>query len=106
MGELAPSNFDVNPSPLETQGGEVVATIHGKFPPKYLKKKAVVSVIPELHYGNGQVARSEGATFMGEKVLGKPVLVTSLAASTPSSLSSSMCPRCSRANCSWPSMHA
>ena len=70
MGELAPSNFDVNPSPLETQGGEVVATIHGKFPPKYLKKKAVVSVIPELHYGNGQVARSEGATFMGEKVLG------------------------------------
>ena len=70
MGALAPSNFDVNPSPLETQGGEVTATIHGKFPPKYMKKKAVVSVIPELHYGNGQVARSEAATFMGEKVLG------------------------------------
>ena len=70
MGELAANNFDVNPSPLETQGGEITTTIHGKFPPKYMKKKAVVSVIPELHYGNGQVARAEGATFMGEKVLG------------------------------------
>ena len=70
MGDLAANNFDVNPSPLETQGGEITTTIHGKFPPKYMKKKAVVSVIPELHYGNGQVARAEGATFMGEKVLG------------------------------------
>ena len=70
LGELAANNFDVTPNPLETQGGQVTATIYGKFPAKYMNKKAVVNVIPELHYGNGQVARSEAATFQGEKVMG------------------------------------
>ena len=35
-----------------------------------MNKKAMVTVIPELHYGNGQVARGEGTTFQGEKVMG------------------------------------
>ena len=35
-----------------------------------MNKKATVTVIPELHYGNGQVARGEGTTFQGEKVMG------------------------------------
>ena len=34
------------------------------------KKKAVVTVTPELHYGNGQVAKGQSATFQGEKVMG------------------------------------
>ena len=46
------------------------ANINGRFPEKYMKRKAVVTVVPELHYGNGQIARGEGATFQGEKVLG------------------------------------
>ena len=70
MGPLAANNFDVTPSPLETQGGLVTATVYGKFPAKYMNKKAVVSVIPELHYGNGQVARSTATAFQGEKVMG------------------------------------
>ena len=70
MGPLAANNFDVTPSPLETQGGLVTATVYGKFPAKYMNKKAVVSVIPELHYGNGQVARSTATSFQGEKVMG------------------------------------
>ncbi len=50
--------------------GEVPATIAGVFPEKYLKKKAVITVTPELRYGNGEVAQGEGKTFQGEKVLG------------------------------------
>ena len=35
-----------------------------------MKKKAVVTVTPELRYGNGQVAKGTPATFQGEKVQG------------------------------------
>lgn len=70
MGALSADNFTVTPNPLETQGGKISATIDGRFPEKYMKKKAVVTVIPELRYGNGQVVRGEGATFQGEKVKG------------------------------------
>ena len=45
-------------------------TINGNFPEKYLKKKAVVTVVPELRYGDGQVAQGQAATFQGEKVEG------------------------------------
>jgi len=48
----------------------VPATINGKFPEKYMKKKAVVTVTPELRYGDGQVAKGTPATFQGEKVAG------------------------------------
>lgn len=70
MGPLSADNFTVNPLPLETQGGQVPATINGTFPAKYMKKKAVVTVTPELRYADGQVTRGEAATFQGEKVLG------------------------------------
>ena len=35
-----------------------------------MKKKAVVTVTPELRYADGQVTRGEGATFQGESVQG------------------------------------
>lgn len=71
MGALSADNFTVTPNPLETQAGTVPATINGSFPEKYLKKKAVVTVIPELRASNGSlVQQGEGATFQGEKVLG------------------------------------
>ena len=70
LGALSADNFEVTPNPLETQGGKVPATINGKFPEKYMKRKAVVTVIPELRYANGQVAQGLPATFQGEKVLG------------------------------------
>ena len=57
MGALSADNFTVTPNPLETKGGQVPATINGAFPEKYMKKNAVVTVIPELRYGNGQVAK-------------------------------------------------
>ena len=70
LGKLTADNFSVSPQPLEVVGGKVPATIEGQFPEKFMNKKAMVTVIPELHYGNGQVARGEGTTFQGEKVMG------------------------------------
>ena len=70
LGALSADNFTVIPNPLETQAGEVPATINGTFPEKYMKKKAVVTVIPELRYADGQVAKGQSATFQGEKVQG------------------------------------
>ncbi|MGX8695210.1 MAG: tetratricopeptide repeat protein [Prevotella sp.] len=69
LGALSADNFNVTPNPLETQAGEVPLTISGMFPEKYMKKKAVVTVIPELRY-NGTATQGEGATFQGEKVQG------------------------------------
>ena len=70
LGELSADNFTVTPNPLETQAGTVPATINGHFPEKYMNKKAVVTVIPELRYSNGQTVRGNSATFQGESVLG------------------------------------
>ena len=70
LGELSADNFKVTPNPLESKGGQVAVTINGTCPEKYLKKKAVVTVVPELRYGNGQAAQGQAATFQGEKVEG------------------------------------
>ena len=40
------------------------------FPANYMKKKAVVTVTPELRYGSGQVAKGQSSTFQGEGVMG------------------------------------
>lgn len=67
LGNLSADNFNVTPTPLEAIGGEVPATINGVFPEKYMKKKAVVTVIPVLKYNGGE-AVGQSATFQGEKV--------------------------------------
>lgn len=72
LGPLSADNFTVTPTPLETVGGEVPVTINGTFPEKYMKKKAVVTVIPELRstINNQVTVQGTAATFQGEKVLG------------------------------------
>ena len=50
MGELSSDYFTVTPQVLEAVGGKVPATINGKFPEKYFKKKAVVEVTPVLRW--------------------------------------------------------
>ena len=76
LGPLSADNFTVTTNPLETQGGQVPATINGMFPAKYMKAKAVITVTPELRYGNGQVAQGQSATFQGENVLGNDQTVS------------------------------
>ena len=75
LGPLSADNFTVTPNPLETQTGTVPATINGHFPEKYMKKKAVVTVIPELRYSNGQIVRGNTATFQGEGVNGNDQII-------------------------------
>ena len=73
LGALSSDNFTVTPNPLETQAGQVAATINGVFPENYMKKKAVVTVTPELRFRttNGQqTVKGQPATFQGEKVRG------------------------------------
>ena len=81
LGALSADNFKVTPNPLETQAGEVSATINGMFPEKYMKKKAVVTVTPQLRFQTPQGLKSvngEGTTFQGEKVLGNDQTISYL----------------------------
>jgi hypothetical protein len=72
LGALSADNFTVTPSPLETVGNQVPVTINGAFPEKYMKRNAVVTVIPELRSTTGDkvISRGQSATFQGEKVMG------------------------------------
>lgn len=54
---------------MEAVSGKVPVTINGRFPEKYMKKKAVVTVTPEIRYEGGK-ATGQSATFQGEKVQG------------------------------------
>lgn len=69
LGDLSADNFTVTPSPMEVVAGKVPVTINGRFPEKYMKKKAVVTVTPVLRYEGGE-ASGQSATFQGEKVEG------------------------------------
>lgn len=70
LGALSADNFKVTPNPLEATAGQVPATINGMFPEKYMAKKAVVIVTPELRYAGGKTAQGQSARFQGEKVQG------------------------------------
>lgn len=73
LGQLSSDYFKVNPNPLVAEAGQVDATINGAFPEKYMKKNAVVTVVPELRFtknGVQQAVKGQSATFQGEKVIG------------------------------------
>ena len=69
MGGLSSDNFNVAPSLLTAEAGQVPATINGTFPEKYFEKKSVVTVTPVLVYNGGE---TKGTPFIyqGEKVTG------------------------------------
>ncbi len=69
LGELTADNFSVSPTPMEANGGKIAVTINGRFPEKYMKKNAVVTVLPVLRYGQSST-NGQSATFQGEKVQG------------------------------------
>ena len=69
MGALSADNFTVVPSPLEAVSNEVSVTINGRFPEKYMKKKAEVTVLPVLRFAGKEVI-GQPASFQGEKVIG------------------------------------
>jgi hypothetical protein len=81
LKSLTTDNFKVDPSPLETVGGQVQATINGMFPEQYMNRNAVVTVIPELRFvkdGMQQTVKGTSATFQGEKVMGNDQTISYL----------------------------
>lgn len=62
-----PDQITVNPNPLIVVGNKVNADITGTFPAKKFAKKGVLVVTPVLKY-NGQEAKAESVTYIGEKV--------------------------------------
>ena len=75
LGNLSADRFTVTPQPLEATGGKVPATIAARFPAKYMKKKAVVTITPVLRYANGE-ATGASATFRGENVMSNDQMVS------------------------------
>jgi tetratricopeptide (TPR) repeat protein len=76
LGKLTSDCFSVSPNPLETVGGKVPATVEGQFPEKFMNKKATVTVVPELRYAGGEVAKGQPMTFQGEKVMGNEKVIS------------------------------
>ena len=64
LGALSADNFNVVPNPLESNGGNVTFVVNGNFPEKYMNKKAVVTVTPQLRY-NGEALNLNSQTFQG-----------------------------------------
>ena len=71
---LTPSHFNVTPSPLETVGNEVPATVNGVFPEKWFNSHATVVVTPVLKYA-GKEALGTPYTYQGDKVAGNGIVI-------------------------------
>lgn len=70
LGSLSADNFTVTPSPLEAVSGKVPFDINGRFPEKYMKKKAVLKLKPVIRYAGKVADQAQYAAFQGEKVQG------------------------------------
>ena len=71
---LTPSHFNVTPSPLETVGNEIPATVNGVFPEKWFNSHATIVVTPVLKYA-GQEAYGIPYTYQGDKVAGNGIII-------------------------------
>ena len=65
VSEFASEYFITNPTPLETVGETVPATITGTVPAKFMPKNAVVTVTPVLAWQGGEASSSQ-VTVQGE----------------------------------------
>lgn len=67
VGEFQSSYFNTNPTPLETVGEAVPATVTGTIPAKFMQKNAKVTVTPVLTYADGET-KGGSTVFQGENV--------------------------------------
>ena len=67
IGDFQSSYFNTNPTPLETVGEQVPATVTGNIPAKFFQKNAKVTVTPVLTYANGET-KGTPVIFQGENV--------------------------------------
>lgn len=67
LGEFQSNYFNTTPTPLETVGQNVPATITGNIPAKFMVKNAKVTATPVLEYTGGSV-QGTPVTIQGENV--------------------------------------
>lgn len=67
LGEFQSNYFNTTPTPLETVGQTVPATITGNIPAKFMVKNAKVTATPVLEYVGGETAGTP-VTIQGENV--------------------------------------
>lgn len=67
LGEFQSNYFNTTPTPLETVGQNVPATITGNIPAKFMVKNAKVTATPVLEYAGGSV-QGRPVTIQGENV--------------------------------------
>lgn len=72
LGEFKSDFFNTTPTPLETVGENVPATISGNIPAKFMNKSAKVTATPVLVWATGAdtfgEASAQPVVFQGEKV--------------------------------------
>lgn len=67
LGQFQSDFFSTDPTPLETVGDKVPATVTANIPPKFMVKNAKVTVTPMLKWDGGQEA-SAATVIQGEDV--------------------------------------
>ena len=67
LGEFQSNYFNTTPTPLETVGQNVPATITGNIPAKFMVKNAKVTATPVLEYAGGST-QGTPVTIQGENV--------------------------------------
>ena len=67
LGDFQSNYFNTTPTPLETVGMNVPATITGNIPAKFMRKNAKVTATPVLEYAGGS-AQGTPVVLQGENV--------------------------------------
>ena len=67
LGDFQSNYFNTTPTPLETVGMNVPATITGNIPAKFMRKNAKVTATPVLEYAGGSAQGTPGV-IQGENV--------------------------------------
>lgn len=74
LTSLSPSLFTVSPNPMEVKGTKIPVTVSGKFPEKWFKKNAEITLVPVLK-GGGRELEGTPATYQGEKIMGNETTI-------------------------------
>ena len=69
-------SYSVNPDPVEVYAGKMPVEIKGTFPPKYFKKKAVITFTPTIQTEDGQTVALTPITLKGEKAPGEGKVIS------------------------------
>ena len=81
VADFQSSYFSTNPTPIETVGENVPATVTGRIPAKFMQKNAKVTVTPVLTYADGET-KGTPVVIQGENVRANGQVVSYAAGGT------------------------